>query len=155
MSLLSLKNSSSSSTYPYTPPCILSRIIHPLPHLEYSSPLYPIMKIAKEELGEHILRNAGGNIPPAARGDAEWRGAAWSLPCQWISGRCSRAQCLWGGRVRYRSALMGYAWLSPCYVVPPAKKTEKENHERGCEGKSILTKSSLSGWRGYQAREGT
>ena len=32
------------------------------------------------------------NIPPAARGDAELRGTAWSLPWQWISDR-------WGGVV--------------------------------------------------------
>ena len=32
-----------------------------------------------------------GDIIPAARGDAKWRGAVWSLPWRWIS-----VEMVWG-----------------------------------------------------------
>ena len=58
-----------------------------------------------------------GEIPPAARGDAKWRGAAWRLPWQWISGIWFGAQCHGGGQVGERSALMGSVHFSHCSVL--------------------------------------
>ena len=66
------------------------------------------------------------NIPPAARGDAEWRDTAWSLPLWWVSGR-------WGWMIGELSALMGSARPSPCSVT----KVINCNSERGFKGKFI------------------
>ena len=74
-------------------------------------------------------------IPAVACGDAEWRSAAWSLPCRWIIGIWGGEKCLSGGQVGERSALMGSARLYPCYVLLPAK-VRNGNFERGCKGKS-------------------
>ena len=57
-----------------------------------------------------------GDIFPAARGNAKWRGAAWSLPWWWISGRWFGAQCHGGGKVGERITLMVFARLPPCSV---------------------------------------
>ena len=68
-------------------------------------------------------------IPTAARGDAEWRSAVWSLLWQWISGIWGGEICLWGGQVGERSALMGSVRLfSP--VALPAKS---ENRNGNCD----------------------
>ena len=46
------------------------------------------------------------NIPPAARGNAEWCGATWILPWWQIIGRWVGEICSWGGKIGERSGLM-------------------------------------------------
>ena len=74
-------------------------------------------------------------IPAAMRGDAEWRGAAWRLPCPWISDRWGVGQCILGGKLEERSRLMGSACLSPCSVVLPAKSDKWESRPKEVESK--------------------
>ena len=136
-----------------------------LSHHSYLSSIYHRLRHHKNSkgrtrwvYGEMISRNARETSLQrrAARGDMEWRGAAWSLTWMWISGRWCGEQCIWSGKVWERSVLMGYALLSPCYIVQPAKIDNRNgNCEQGCEGKSILKKSSLSGWSGVQVCEST
>ena len=55
-------------------------------------------------------------------------------------------RCIWGGQVGEQGALMRSAHLSPSYVVLPAENVNRNgNCERGCEGKLIPDKLSLSG----------
>ena len=105
------------------------------------------------------MRDARGNVPPAAcRGGVEWALAQQngSYLGRGISG-CGG----WGerllrgcGKVGERSALMGSARL-PLVLLTCPLEVRKGNCKRGFEGKSIPKKSSLSGWRGVQARGGT
>ena len=81
------------------------------------------------------------NIPPEARGDAEWCGAAWRLFMRGISGRWGEGHDVsgvgWlGGGAR--------SWdLHAFLLVFLLAKIENINGncERGCEGKSIPKKS--------------
>ena len=80
----------------------------------------------------HDLDKSKGNIPPAAHGDAKWRGVR--LPWQGISGRRGGGAMLqgWFGWGAER-AHMVYVRLSPCSIVIPAK-SRNGNSEQGCEG---------------------
>ena len=85
-----------------------------------------------------------GEIPPAARDDAKWRGMAWSLPWRWIIGRFFGAQFHGGGQVGERIVIMRSVRLFQIFALPTKSDNRNGNCERGCKGKSIPKKSSLS-----------
>ena len=82
------------------------------------------------------------DIPPAACGDTKWRGAAWSLPWRWISGRWFGARCNEGGRL-VNGAL---SWDLCVFFHLVALPMKSENINDNCEGGPLIPKKlSLSG----------